>query len=912
MNSDGGSQEPDPSHGAGPRSVALALRIYRIALRLLPSDFRDRFALAACLDFETTAARKHATRGALGVAVVLARALGDVARRVPAEWLQRRRRDESFPAVVFREMTTAARRLARQGGLTTAVVVTLALGIGANVAILAVVDAVLLEPLPLPDSERVVSFEHHAPGLDLPDLRNSEALIAMYDDHLPAFEAISPVAQRSRNLTGTGAPARVGTGWVSAELFDVLGVQPTLGRAFTEEETRPGGPDVAVLLHPLWVERFGADPAAVGRTVRLDGRAYRVVGVMPSDFLNPWPEVELFEPYRMPAVPDFGSFGLDGVARLAPDVDLATVRARIEELQTRIPEYADGVTADFLERAGWSVTIQPLKTWMVEGVRGILWVVLGTVVLLLLIAATNVANLSLVRAEGRQREIAIRAAMGAGRARLALSFLAESTVLVAAAGVAGLALAWAALQALIAYGPPQLIALGRMEIDGSVLLLALVIAVVAGIAFGLPPIARHLGRSFARMLREGGRASTDSRHRRSVRNLLVAAQLALAVVLLVGAGLLLRTFDELRRVDPGFDPEGVLALRVTLPLETERSEAFRFYAEVADRIRSLSGVRAAGVTNSLPLDPTGINGGSFHIESRPRGEEALPPFAWAVLAGPGALEALGVPLLEGGPVERETVNGSRRVWVNERFARRFLDGRAVGERISFTDPDEVEGEVPWMEIAGVVGDVRQFRLEEEAEPTVYLPLGSTDTRTDHHVGTFVVTVGQDRDAISLTPAARSIVREVDASVPVITTRSMEQVVRRSMTTTSFTMILVGIASAMALLLGAVGVYAVIAYTVGRRTREIGVRMALGARRAEVERMVVRDGLVVAVGGTAVGVVGALLLSRGVSDLLYGVTERDPLTFAIVVALLIAVAAVATWLPARRAARIDPVEALTTE
>jgi putative ABC transport system permease protein len=806
------------------------------------------------------------------------------------------------------ESVTAARALARKPGFSSVVVLTLALGIGANVAIFTVVNAVLLKPLAFPDSNDVVVLNHHAPGLDLPELFNSPAMLNLYLERARSLSALSVMNPRRVNLTGGDRPEKVAVRVVSPSFFDVVATRPSLGRSFTDEDVVPDAEApqrVAVLMHRAWVERFGEDPGVLGRTVQVDGNAVEIVGVMPRGYTFAENDAVLLLPTYLDPNGQFGTFGVRAIGRLAPGVDLEAARREFTALQAQIPDAIPDVTPQFLDQAGWSVSLERVRDTLVRDVRTALWIVLGTVGFVLLIACANVANLFLVRAEVRQHEVAVRSALGAGRRELAITFLSESVLLGLVAGVAGVVLAWWGVRALVAFGPERLPRVHEIGIDGTVLLVAAAISVAAGVAFGILPVLRYMGSSFRGVLRDGGRGATGGRSRHRARNLLVASQLSLAVVLLVGSGLMLRSFQRLRAVDPGLDPAGVLTVELSLGSGTPWEDALSFYEEALARVRALPGVRAAGATSSLPLSGTNGNGGSFHIESRPEAEDELPPVARWILVTEGHFESLEIPLVEGRPM----TGGDHRteapvVWVNETFARTFLDGGALRERISIGD-SEIQREV-----AGVVGDVRHLGLGEAVQPTIYLPLVREEYR-EMSAMTLVVDVAAGEPS-ALVAGIRDVVGRIDADVPLTTARTMDDVMARSLAQMSFTLTLLGIAAAVALLLGAVGIYGVIAYVVSQRTREIGVRMALGAEAGEVARMVVRQGMAVAVVGVVAGLVGALALAGLMDSLLFEVSARDPLTFGSVPVALLVVAGLASWLPARRAARVDPVRALTAD
>ncbi len=812
------------------------------------------------------------------------------------------------------ELRLAARALLRRPGFTAVAVLTLALGIGANVGIFAVVDAVLLRPLKYPDSERIVVVDHHAPGLDLPDLTNSEGTIRFYRQEASFFSSLAGYEMSSVNLTDQDQPARMRAIQVTPSIFHVLETQPALGRPFNASDAAEGAAPVAILTHATWVGRFGRDPNVVGKTVRLDGVATQIVGVMPKGFSFPDASVALLRPLYIDPHGSFGTFGIRGVARLAPGVTLADARRRITDIQSRMPEFFGDkdMTPAFMKKAGWSVTLKPLREQMVGDVASALWVVLGTVGFVLLIACANVANLFLVRAESRQKEVAIRAAMGAGRKRIATLFLSESLVLGIAGGVVGIALAWGGVKLLVALGPQSLPRLQEINVGAPVLAFGAALSVLAGLAFGAIPLTRILGRGVGGALRDGNRGSTAGRERHRTRNILVTGQLALALVLLVGSGLMVRTFQRLRSVDPGFDPADVLTVGMSLGgARTVRShlpEAARFYQSVAEQVAALPGVEHVGVTTALPLGSGSWNGGSFEIEGKPTADDALPPVAMYKAVGPGYFEAMGMTLLRGRTEKASDVeDGVPVVWVNETFARTLLGGHALGRYIRW----QRGADSTWAEVVGVVKDVREFGLTEPVRADAYLPLLTGKWGfPDLALGYLVVKV--DRNPTKLVGAIRAIVHKANPDVPITATSTMSEVVSRSMQRTSFTLVLLGIATLVALFLGAIGLFGVVSYVVSERTREIGIRMALGAHANDIRRLVLRQGGAVGLAGVAIGLVGALGLTRLMGSLLFDVSATDPLSFVLAPMVLLAVVALATWLPARRASSVDPVEALRAE
>jgi len=812
-------------------------------------------------------------------------------------------------ANAMRELRLAARTLARKPGFTAITSITLALGIGANVAIFSIVNAILLRPLAYEDSERIVELRHHAPGLGFQNLQNSPGMVRVYREHADFLEALGVFSSTSQNLTGQGEASRVRVATVSPEVFTVLRAQPLIGRPFNREDVREEGSPVAILSHGVWTSRFAGDPSIVGKTIELDGRVRDVVGVMARDFTFPDDDIDVYTALWVDPVGPFGTFGLGVISRLAPGVDVDAAQARSEEIVARLPELLpDDVTEQFLADAGFSVSVKTLRERLVVDVESILWILLGTVAFLLLIACANVANLFLVRAESRQKEMAVRAAMGAGRRSVAASFLSESLILGGFGGVLGLGLAAAALPLLLAMGE-ELPRASEVSLDASSLALTVLLAVAAALLFGTIAFSRFSGSRFAAVLREGGRANTGGRERHRARSTLVASQLALALVLLVGSGLMLRSFAELRAVDLGIDPEGVLTVGMNRNSDEDPEVSARFFHEVAERVSSLPGVTGVGLSTALPLAGGNHNGGSFYIESKPRDENALPPTAMYQAVGADYFGVFDVPLLAGRPMERADWEETRPVvWINQQFERTYLDGDGVGERIRWGEERE------WAEVVGVVGDVRQFGLaDEDLLPGAYFPLAPVASAgLEIHVGFLAIDVAEEIDPISIAPAVRAEIGTIDSQTPVTSTRSMHEIVAASMEEVSVTMTILSIATAMALFLGAIGLAGVISYVVGQRTREIGVRIALGAEPGDVGRMILRQSMLVTAVGTVLGLGGAFGLTRLMEAILFEVSATDPLTFVTAPLILVAVSLLATWLPVRRATRVDPTEALRAD
>jgi predicted permease len=935
---------------APPVSVRWALRVYALLSRGLPRNFRTAYGREMALDLEAILQARWIARGALAVWTGALGACLDLGRRMARERVYRsagrrrrgargnggrRRRDgeagdawrdaaddglfqlgwEEKMRRELREFGLAARALLRKPGFAGVAMLTLGLGIGSVVTIFTLVNAILLQPLPYPEADGIVEIQHHAPGLDLPNLNNSAGTLTMYREAADFFSAVAAVNNTRRVLTGLDRPEEVELLAVSHEFFDVFLTQPAMGRPFGPSDQVPGATPVAILLWEEWQGRYGGDPDILGKTLQLDGVTTEIVGVMPRDF-----ELVQPGPIALAAFPDpenlFGTFGTNGIARLAPGVSLEQAQTQLTALQARIPERFPDITAETLEGFGWSASVSTLQEQLVEDVATTLWLLLGTVGFVLLIACANVANLFLVRAEDRQKEIAVRAAMGAGRGQVAASFVRESLVLGVSGGVLGVLVALVGVELLLAFGPEDVPRLQEAGLTPGVLSFAALLSIGTGVLLGLLPMTRYSARSFTGILRDGGRGSTAGRGRNRARSALVMSQLALALVLLVGSGLMFRSFAQLRKVELGFVPADVLTVGVRVGESMSLQEAARFYQDLRERVAGLPGVEAVGVGTQVPLGSGNSNGGSFYMESRPRGDEDLPPVAMYRAASPGYFASLGIPVLEGRDMQPADLDGSfARVWVDEYFAETFLDGNALGERITWHGGDEEvdQSEWPWAVVTGVVGDVKQFGLREDPAGNAYFPLLAGDLGyPDLQLGFLTVKVRPGQDEAALTPAIRDEVSRLNGQVPVIRVRTMDDVVAAAMGGESITLVLLGIAAGMALFLGSIGLFGVISYVVSQRTREIGVRIALGAEQGEVSGMVLKQGLAVAGAGVVLGLAAAFGLTRVMGSILYEVSTTDPLTFAVAPILLLGVSALATWLPARRASRVDPVKSLREE
>jgi putative ABC transport system permease protein len=795
----------------------------------------------------------------------------------------------------------AGRNLARRPGFSMIVALTLALGIGTNVAMFAVVHSVLIRPLPYPEPDRIVVIHHHAPGLGLPDLDNSPGTIAVYREHAGSFSHVAAVANRPYNLTGGDEPARVRAAIVSFSIFDVLGVEPAFGRRLLAEDATQGAAPVVVLTHAGWTTHFGGAGDVLGRTLELDGVRHEIVGVMPRGFGYPDENSVAMLPMGEEAQPSFGAFGIGGIARLAPGVEMAAADVELDLLQALHVE-AYSLPPELFETAGWRASLQTLHEATVRGAATMLWVVLGTAAFLLLVACAGVANLFLIRADGRRRELGVRMALGATRGRVASAMLAESLLLGAAGGIAGVALAWFALSLLVASGPPVIPRLNEVDVGAPVFAFAALLSLGTGVLFGLLPLPQQMRRATAALAR-GGRTEIGGRDRQRLRRGLIVVQIALALVLLTGSGLMLRSFQQLRALDTGIDPAGVLVVGVSGSERADASRGAARYVEMLEAARGVAGARVVGLTTMLPIAPDAAMATGFAVESRIAPSGGLDPVVWFAGISDDYFAAVGTPVRAGRELTLKEVTDAQPVAiVNEMFVRSHLEGDPLGQRIRFDlEPDT------WYEIVGVAGDVHSFGLRDELRPLVHVPI--TSMPGDYVVHTAYILARSDAPPLTLVPPLHARIREIDPNAPVLAARTLQSVLAESIADVTFTSTVLAGAALVALLLGAVGLYGVISYAVAERRSEIGVRVVFGASPSAVSDLVLREGAILTVFGLVLGLAGAIVLSRVLESLLFEVSSRDPVTLGAVAALLAAVTLLATWLPARRAALIDPLEAI---
>ena len=774
----------------------------------------------------------------------------------------------------------------------------------------------LLRPLPYPAPERLVAVTHTIAIAGLSKVDQSDAGFLLYQRGATSFEGMAAYRVSDVNLgggaAGTGAPERVAATGVTAGLIGVLRAAPLLGRAFVAEEDRPGGPHVVLLSERLWRRQFGADPAIVGRRVVVEARLREVVGVMPAGFRFPNARTELWLPLALdPARANPGSFNYVSVARLAPGVAPERAAAELARLLPRVvDEFPSDVTREMLAQVRLRPVVTPLRDVMVGDVRRLLWILLGSAGLLLLVACANAASLCLVRAEGTQREVALRTALGAGRGAVVSRYLAEALLLAGAGGALGVAIAAAGVRLL--RGLPSGIdipRLGEVSVDGRVLLFAAGVAAFSTVAVSLIPLLRARRLPVAAVLKESGRAATAGGRRQRARGALVVAQVALALVLVAGSGLMARSFARLRDVRPGFDAERVLTLRVALPRARygDAAAIAALHDRLLAQVRALPGVTAAALTTWVPLT-SNHDDTTLSVEDHPLPENVVPNLHYIAYVSGELFGTMGIPLLAGRTfAPADAARPSTDVVVTRAFAERYWKGASpLGKRI------RPFGSGPWYTVVGVVGDVHLEALEKPAEDAVYFPLATPNGTTTFVPGTVALMVRTAGEPEALVAPVRRLVQRLDPSLPTYDERPLRDVLSAAAARTRFVMLVLALASAVALTLGAVGVYGVMAYGVSLRQREIGVRMALGARPADVGQMISRHGVALAAAGVAIGLGAALGVTRFLRGLLYDVSPTDPLTLGGTCAVLLLVALVASWLPARRAAAMDPVEALRRE
>jgi putative ABC transport system permease protein len=799
---------------------------------------------------------------------------------------------------VLQDLRYGARVLRANPGFSMVAILTLALGIGANTAIFSVAQGVLLRPLPYPDGDALAMVWMDNARIDLREDWHSYPNYEDYRDTSTTFAAMAVFNRGAWTLTGDGDPERLTGAHSTAELVDVLRIPPALGRWFTTEESDDGA-NVIVLSHRLWQRRFGGRDDVVGRVIQLSARPVEIIGVMPEGFAFPAPDAEFWVPTTaLPGARDGrNSLWLQVVGRLKPGVALGQAQADLERVNA-------GIVERFPGQRGYGVYVVGLHEQTVGRVRPAILVLLGAVGFVLLIACTNVANLLLARASSRERELALRTAIGAGRGRLVRQLLTESLLLAGLGGAAGLALGWAGLRALVRLAPADLPRLQAIAVDGSVLAFTAGVAILTGVLFGLVPAIHTARTDPGRTLKDGGRGSTGPGG--LLRRALVVVEVALAVVLLVGAGLMLRSFARIQEVDLGLQTDGVLTARVALLGEAYRDGAARaeFFRQFVERAEALPEVEGAAAVGTIFLSAT-PNSTNFSIEGRPpfAVDEQLEVPVDSVT--PNYFDVMRVPLVRGRPFDaRDTAASIPVVIINDTMARRFWpDEDPVGRRMKYGDSDS---QAPWMTIVGVVADTRRTGYESAVRPETYLP------QSQGTAFSMALVLRTHGDPAVLVPGLRTVLRGLDPTVALQAPRPLGDVVGEMTAQRRLNTLLLAGFAAVAVLLSGVGIYGVIAHGVARRRRELGVRMALGAPRAGILALVLREGMVLAAAGLVAGLLAAVGLGRLLVSLLYQVSATDPATFAAIAVVAILVAAAASLVPAFRATRVDPVTALRAD
>lgn len=890
----------------------VSLTIFRTLLALYPKDFRARFAAQMCEDFHDLL-RSNTSRGPWrGRLTSWQRTVADLIRSIPRErfqgWPQRRahppsrnkRRGDGWMRTIVYDLRYAVRGLLKSPGFSIVVVLTLALGIGANTAIFTLVNQVLLRPLPYDTPEGIVALWQHNTRAGEPRNTIAPATLLAWEERNAVFASLAAYyADRTTHAVDGEVPEWISIGMVMPRFFQVLRATPLLGRDFHPEERRRGNHRVAILSFDFWNQRFGGDESILGKIITLNRLNYEVVGVMPPyvDFPR---DVALWRPIVVDEE-DFSNWGAHyfrAIARLAPGVTVDHARADMERIAANL------AVEHPMSNAGWGVTLSPLHADMVQHVRPALLLLQGAVFVVLLIACVNVANLQLARGHARQGEIAVRTALGAGRGRIARLLLTESVLLSLIGGAVGLVVSRAGIGAILTFAPPDLLPAGSIPLDLTILAFTLLVAGTTGVISGLTPALQSSQTDLSLALRETGTRTTGPGRR--LREGLVVLEISLSLVLLIGGGLLINSFIRLVNVDPGVNPEQTLTMRVSIPASkySEPIQRASFFQQLQTAVGELPGVQSVGLASALPV--TGIPGYWRNTFYRPESPPATPDDRVAAQlrwVGPGYFETMGIPFLRGRDVATSDVEGSPNVLViDATMAHQFFPSEdPIGKRL-LVEYNDWEGE-----IVGIVGNARQASLNEPLQPHMYLPF--MQTYSTMFLSSMVVAIRAEGDPRTLIGPARRVILSLDGQLAPSEIATFDERLTKSVAAERFNFLLVGSFAAIALALAAIGLYGVIAYLVSQRTRELGVRMALGARHRDVMTLVLRHGLTLTAVGLGIGIAAALLLGRVMSQFLYDVRATDPLTIVAVSTLLAAVGVVAVIIPARRAARVDPIIAL---
>jgi predicted permease len=822
------------------------------------------------------------------------------------------------------QLRQVIRRFARTPMFTAITLLTLAISIGANTAIFSVLEGVLLKPLPYPHPEQLIGVWLTAPGLDIKQLGLSPSTYFICREQSSTFQDIGIYDSNSANLTGVGDPERVSGLDVTDGTLPILGVQPSLGRMFTRDDDSLSAADTVILSYGYWRSKFGGDPATVGRNIMINGKLHQVIGILPKGFhFLDRGDPSIYLPMKWDrANLHLGNYSYPGVARLKTGATFEQASADVARMLPIINRSfppPPGFSLELFEKAMIAPKLNPLKDDVIGDVGKLLWVLMGSIAIVLLIACANVANLLLVRIEGRQHELAIRAALGAGRGRIAGGLLFESMVLGLMGSGLGLALAYGALRVLVAAAPEGLPRLAEIGIDVPVLLFTLIISLFASLLFasllfGAIPVFKYAGAQLGTGLREAGRGSSQTKERHRARSILVVVQVALAIVLMISSGLMIRTFRALTRVQPGFArPAEVQTFRISIPGAelTDDEQVPRREEEIMHKLEALPGVSSVAMSTKIPMDGNGSFDPVF-AQDKSYAEGKLPPLRRFKFVSPGFSATIGTPLVAGRDFTwTDNYNKMPVAIVSENMARELWNdpANALGKRIRVSTIDD------WREVVGVVGDVHDDGMNQDAPTSVYWPLlraNFESSKVDSTRSLAYAIRSPRAGSESFLKEIRQAVWSVDANLPLANVNTLDYYYQKSLARTSFTLIMLALAGGMALLLGVIGLYGVIAYSVSQRTREIGIRMALGAQQRDLVGMFVRHALMLAGVGVVCGVAAAFASMRLMSSLLFHVSPVDPFTYSAVSVCLVATAVFASYLPSRRAATVDPVDALRAE
>jgi predicted permease len=819
----------------------------------------------------------------------------------------------------LQQLKQVLRRLRLSPLFTTITLITLAAGIGANTLVFSVVEGVLLKPLPYPDPTRLVGVWHTAPGIEIKDLNMAPSHYFVYREQGQTFQDVAMYQGDSFSITGVNDPEQVDGLDVTETLLPMLGVAPVAGRLFSADDIQPNAPKTAMLSYGYWMSKFGGDRSLVGRTILTDGDSRLVVGILPRSFhFLDYRDPAVFIPFQFDrAKTKLGNYSYNGLARLKPGVTLAQANADVARMLPIVMNSfpaPEGFSINLFENAHIGPNIRPLKQDVVGDIGNVLWVVMGSIGLVMLIVCANVANLLLVRVESRRQELALRAALGAGRGRIAGELFLESAFLGFIGSAVGLVLAVIGLRLLISVAPENLPRIHEIGIDGPVLIFTFVVALIASGLFACIPIFKYAGVRLSTGIREGGRALSSSREQLRARNVLVVVQVALALVLLICSGLMIRTFRAMTKVNPGFaNAEQLQTFHIGIPDTQIKSDeaALRMEQEIQNRLAAIPGTTSVAIDTAIPMGGNSSNDPVL-VEGRSYAEGEFPALRRFKFVAPGAFSTLGIPMIAGRDYTWDDIYQYHPVAiVSENTARElFHDPQsAIGKRIRVGTNDT------YREVIGVVGDVYDDGVSQKAPTSVYWPVimkkfEGQDTTMRRYISYIVRNPHAGSE--NLMKDVRAAVWAVNPNLPLAEVHTLQYFYDRSLARTSFTLIMIGIAGSMAVLLGVVGLYGVIAYSVSQRKREIGIRMALGAQTKVLTNMFVRHGLILTGIGVACGLVAALILMRFMASILFGVSPMDPMTYITVSVGLAATALLASYVPSRRAATVDPVDALRAE